>query len=159
MAKKRGRPVLYPDEATRPTLFALRMPAPLAAQLHEAARQQGVTYTHLLLEGVAALQERAALRAEVARGRHAAAAARKEHALLRGQLTRLRTHFARVQRERDAAQAPFGRAFWANRLEPDDRMRRTIKSLLMVAHPDRWAQGQSAAELAHEITTRLTALL
>jgi hypothetical protein len=159
MARKRGRPVVYHDEATRPTMFALRIPAPLAAQLREAARQKGVTHTHLLLEGVEALFERDALRAQVDQWRKSAAEGWKRNGILRGQLTRLRNAFERVQRERDEARAPFGRDFWAKRPEPDEPFRRVLKSLILVAHPDRWAQGQSAAELAHEMTTRLTAML
>jgi hypothetical protein len=31
-----------------------------------------------------------------------------------------------------------------------------IRELLILAHPDKWSQGQPATELAHEITVRLT---
>jgi hypothetical protein len=34
---------------------------------------------------------------------------------------------------------------------------RTLKSLLAIAHPDKWSQGQPATELAHEIAVAINA--
>jgi hypothetical protein len=70
----------------------------------------------------------------------------------------------RVQRERDEVQEELGmykdrlfRRVFGDLLEsgeglPDDVRRQLLK----ICHPDKWSQGQPAAELAHELTVFLT---
>lgn len=94
--------------------------------------------------------------------------AKVEYRKVQEERAALRAKVDQLRRERDSAQLetrhwkamydialmlrPPASAPAALALEP------TLKRLLTIAHPDRWQRGQSAAELAHELTVTINRL-
>ncbi len=82
-------------------------------------------------------------------------------------IVHLKIQLAETQRDRDQLQRAAAR--WkalsegteiamGSRRPPLDLVDQELKKLIVLAHPDRWSQGQAAAELAHEVALTLNAV-
>ncbi len=82
-------------------------------------------------------------------------------------IVHLKRQLAETQRDRDQLQRAAARwkalsegtevAMGSRRL-PLALVDQELKKLIALAHPDRWSQGQAAAELAHEVALTLNAV-
>lgn len=91
---------------------------------------------------------------------------RLENADLRKNLGTLKLHYDDAQQkiaqltfDRNMAYKVLGWHVDEDRLFADDTrlLDGILKELLMLAHPDRWSQGQAAVDLAHDLTVTINA--